>query len=105
MLDREIRRTLAVLRHAEEVTGNIALTCRYFNITRQPYYNWPRRDRAEGPKGLRHRSHRPHTSPRATSTEIVEKIIHSRTNHHFGPTKIRMYLKRYHNVTITDSGV
>jgi hypothetical protein len=26
-------------RHAEEVTGNVALTCRYYGITRQAYYN------------------------------------------------------------------
>jgi hypothetical protein len=33
MLDRHVRHRLAVLRHAEEVTGNVALTCRYFGIS------------------------------------------------------------------------
>ena len=28
LLDREVRRRLAVLRHVEEVTGNVAMTCR-----------------------------------------------------------------------------
>ncbi len=27
--DRQAQHRLAVLRHAEEVTGNVALTCRY----------------------------------------------------------------------------
>jgi hypothetical protein len=36
--DRAVRRRLAVLLHAEEVTGNVAMTCRYFGISRQPYY-------------------------------------------------------------------
>jgi hypothetical protein len=36
--DREVRRRLAVLRHVEEVTGNVAMTCRYFGISRQLYY-------------------------------------------------------------------
>jgi len=36
--DRQVRRKLAVLRHVQEVTGNVALTCRYFGITRQAYY-------------------------------------------------------------------
>jgi hypothetical protein len=40
---------LAVLRHAEEVTGNVAMTCRYFGISRQLYYTWLRRYRDEGP--------------------------------------------------------
>jgi hypothetical protein len=28
---------LAIIRHAQEVTGNVSLTCRY-GITRQAYY-------------------------------------------------------------------
>ena len=28
-MDRQVRHRLAVLRHAEEVTGNVAMTCRY----------------------------------------------------------------------------
>lgn len=30
LLDRQVRRRLAVLRHVEEVTGNVAMTCRYY---------------------------------------------------------------------------
>jgi hypothetical protein len=37
-LDREARRRLAMPRHVEEVTGNVAMTCRYFGISRQAYY-------------------------------------------------------------------
>ncbi|GAA2638908.1 hypothetical protein SMC26_40660 [Actinomadura fulvescens] len=37
-LDREAKRRLAVIRHVEEVTGNVAMTCRYFGISRQAYY-------------------------------------------------------------------
>jgi hypothetical protein len=28
LMDRHVRHRLAVLRHAEEVTGNVAMTCR-----------------------------------------------------------------------------
>jgi hypothetical protein len=31
---RKIRHRLAMIRHAEEVTGNVALTCRYYGISR-----------------------------------------------------------------------
>ncbi|WP_436501734.1 helix-turn-helix domain-containing protein [Actinokineospora sp. HUAS TT18] len=93
-LDRQARHRLAVLRHVEEVTGNAAMTCRYFGITRQTYYNWLRRYEAEGTDGLRDRSKRPRTSPNATRAEVVEKIIHLRKSYHFGPEKIAMYLKR-----------
>jgi transposase InsO family protein len=103
--DKNAARRLAILRHAEEVTGNVALTCRYYGITRQAFYQWRRRYEAGGLEALRDRSRRPHTCPHETSTEIVGKIIYLRQNYHFGPTKIARYLKRYHDVQISDSGV
>jgi transposase-like protein len=61
--DRQVRRRLAVLRHAEEVTGNVAQTCRYYGISRQCYYTWLRRFDTEGPEGLRDRSPHGHAGP------------------------------------------
>jgi hypothetical protein len=34
----DAKRRLAILRHAEEITGNVALTCRYDGISRQVFY-------------------------------------------------------------------
>ncbi len=42
-LARTAKRRLAILRHAEEITGNVALTCRYYGISRQCFYTWRRR--------------------------------------------------------------
>ena len=102
---RKIRHRLAVLRHAEEISGNVAATCRYYGISRPTFYKW--RDRYEqlGPDGLRDRSSRPHHSPTATKAEVVERIVHLRQSYHFGPARIAMYLKRYHDVEISSSGV
>ncbi|MCM3808834.1 IS481 family transposase [Streptomyces sp. DR7-3] len=104
-LDREAKRRLAVIRHVEEVTGNVAMSCRYFGFSRQAYYTWYRRYQAEGVEGLRTRSKAPKKSPNATRVEVVGKIIYLRQNYHFGPEKIAMYLKRYHDITISKSGV
>jgi transposase-like protein len=70
-LARMAKRRLAILRHAEEITGNVSLTCRYYGISRQCFYTWRRRYDAHGLDGLRDRSHRPQTSPSATRTEVV----------------------------------
>jgi transposase len=72
-LDREAKRRLAVIRHVEEVSRNMALSCRYFGVSRQAYYTWSRRYQADGVDGLRARSRRPKTSPGATHVEIVGK--------------------------------
>jgi len=104
-LARMAKRRLAILRHAGEVTGNVSLTCRYDGISRQCFYTWRRRYDAHGLDGLRDRSHRPQLSPNATRTEVVGKITYLRQHDHFGPTKIATYLKRYHDIQISHSGV
>jgi transposase len=104
-LERRAQRKLAVLRHVEEVSGNVAATCRYYGISRQCDYGWLRRYQADGVEGLKDRSSRPHASPKATQAEVVEKILWLRKHYHFGPEKIAMYLVRYHDVTISTSGV
>jgi transposase len=102
---RLVRHRLAILRHAEEVTGNVSATCRYYAISRQCFYKWRNRYDEYGEAGLRDRSSRPHHSPNETDTEVVGKIMYLRQNYHFGPHKIAMYLKRYHDITISPSGV
>jgi transposase len=105
LLPREVRRRLAIIQHAEEVTGNVAMTCRYYGISRTVYYRWLRRYREQGVDGLRDLSRRPRHSPNATHVDVVGKILHLRQNYHFGPGKIAMYLKRYHDVEVSQSGV
>jgi hypothetical protein len=46
-LPREVKRRLAIIRHVEQVTGNVALTCQYFGISRQCSYSWYRRYQAD----------------------------------------------------------
>ena len=104
-LERGARRRLAVIRHAQEVSGNVAKTCRYYGISRNLYYKWYRRYETDGVAGLRDRSRRPLNSPRATELEVVGKILYLRQNYHFGPQKIAMYLARYHDIEISTSGV
>ncbi len=109
MTERELSRIaahrLAVLRHATEVSGDVSKTYRYYGITRQSFYKWQRRYAQLGEAGLRDRSSRPHRSPRATREEVVGKIVYLRQTYHFGPLKIAMYLRRYHDLTLSQSGI
>ena len=109
MTERELARQaahrLAIIRHSEEVTGNVAMTCRYYGISRHTFYFWLRRYQELGEAGLRDRSKRPHSCPHETHPEVVGKIVHLRQNYHFGPARISMYLKRYHDIDVSTSGV
>jgi transposase-like protein len=40
---RLVKHRLTVLDHAEEMTGNVAQTCRYYGISRTSHYKWYRR--------------------------------------------------------------
>jgi transposase len=104
-LARRARHRLAVLCHAEELSGNIAATCRYYGSSRQCFYTWRRRYEAEGLEGLKDRSSAPHHTPHATTGDVVEEILWLRRQYHFGPANIAMYLQRYHDVAISTSGV
>lgn len=53
---------------------------------------------------MRDTSSRPRSSPNATKTEVVGKIIYPRQHYHFGPHRIAMYLKRCHDIQISPSG-
>jgi transposase-like protein len=101
---RMAKRRLAILRHAEEITGNVALTCRYYGISRQVFYKWHQRYDQHGLDGLRDRSHSPRVCPNQTRTEVVGKIIYLRQTYHFGPARIAMYRRSYHDIQISHSG-
>ena len=65
-LDRGGGQRLAIIRHAQEVTGNVSKTCRYYGITRQAYYKWLRRYEEHGvggPAGPRDGPRRARTRP------------------------------------------
>jgi len=102
---RNQKRRLGIIRHVEEITHNVARTCRYFGISRTAFYRWYKRYQRYGEEGLKDHSRRPLHSPRATRTEIVAKIVYLRQHYHFGPWKIKMYLQRYHDITVSSSGV
>jgi len=76
--DRQVQHRLAWFRHATEVSGSVAKTYRYYGISRTRYYRWYSRYRELGEAGLRDHSRRPHSSPRATPWEIVDKVFYLR---------------------------
>ncbi|MEV6894770.1 helix-turn-helix domain-containing protein [Kribbella sp. NPDC051137] len=104
-LVRRAKHKLAVLLHVDEVSGNVPATCRYFGITRTCFYKWRKRYEAESFEGLNDPSSVPHRSPNATGAKVIAKILWLRPQFHVEPQKIAMYLKRYHEITISPSRV
>ena len=63
---RLVRHRLAILRYAEEVSGNVGGTCRYYGISRQCFHKWRNCYDELREEGLRDRSSRP-TPSRSSS--------------------------------------
>jgi transposase len=104
-LVRMAKRRLAILRHAEEITGNVALTCRYYGISRQCFYTWRRRYDQHGLDGLRDRSSRPRpvpTPPAPRSSARSSTCASTTTSARPGS---RCTSKRYHDIQLSPSGV
>ena len=65
---------MAILRHAEEVTGNVSATCRYCGISRPTFDKWLQRYEELGEDGLRDGSSRPLHRPGATRTRDIVHV-------------------------------
>ena len=56
--------------------------------------------RGPGPQEAIARSH-----PNQTPAEVVEKVLYLRQKYHLGPIRIVWYMRRYHDIRISDAGV
>jgi hypothetical protein len=72
-LARGAARRLAIIRHAQEVSGNVSLTCRYYGVSRQVFYKWLRRYEEQGVEGLRDRLWRWPDVPRWFAARYKDK--------------------------------
>lgn len=89
-----LERTRFVL-EAERGEWPIAELCRRYGISRKTGYYWIRRYKEEGLAGLEARSRRPKTSPQATDSEVVSKIVEMRrARPKWGARKILRILSR-----------
>jgi transposase InsO family protein len=102
--ERDVRRKLTVLKHAEE-TGNVSKTCRYFGISREAYYKWKRAYELHGETGLVNKKPCPENPKLRTPPEIEEMVLHLRRTYHLGQLRISWFLHRYHGIKISPGGV
>jgi len=88
-----------------EALGSATKACQELGIPRRTFYHWKRRYRLEGESGLANRRPGPKNHPWSTPPEVVEKIVHLRSQYHLGPQRITWYLERYHGIELSCSTV
>jgi len=100
----DIQRKLKVFKYAQEI-GNVAKACRYYGISRETYYEWQRRYKKDGERGLINSKPCPQNPKLRVPAAIEEQILYLRQNYHFGADRIAWYLARYHDIKISPAGV
>ena len=93
--ERDIRRKLRIIKHAEEI-GNVSKACRYFGISRSTYYVWKQRCAQLGEVGLINSKPCPENPTLRVAIEVEEKVLYLRKTYHLGPQRIFWYIQRYH---------
>ena len=73
---------LGIIRHALDVSKNVAKTCRRYGISKQSYYNWYARYLEFGKEGLKDRSRRPKSiktlkADNKSNIKAVFEVLHS----------------------------
>jgi len=68
--------------------------CLEYGVSRPTGYKWVERFKLLGLPGLQERTRRPHSSPIATSGEMVMRVLELRAAHGWGPKKIHKLLSK-----------
>lgn len=103
-VQRDVSKKLRVFEYAKE-TGNVAKVCSHFGISWDTYYRWQRNYRSRGEEGLVDSKPRPQNLPFRTPIHVENKILHLRRVYYLVQQRISWYLKRYHSIKMSPSGV
>lgn len=98
-----VRLMLVVIELAKEL--GVTKVCKEYNVPRSTFYRWKKRYEQEGRSGLYKKKPIPHSHPRKTPVEVIEKIVELRKEYQIGALRITYYLERYHGIKISESTV
>lgn len=97
------QRKLLVLKHAKEFGVNKFL--KDFKIPKSTYYKWKKAFDKDGPDGLLRKHPVAFTHPRKIKQEIINKILLLRKEHQMGSWRIKWYLERYEDISVSESTI
>ena len=100
-----LRNKLFILDFISKSNQSVRKECEEFGVTRNSYYNWLRRFKAEGKEGLKRKKPVAYSHPNKIKQTVIDKILELRKEYHLGSIRITWYLERYHGIKISESSV
>jgi len=99
----QFKRKIAALRLGNELGHKCA--CEVFKISKSSYYNWKRKYDQDGEEGLLRQRRDPASYWNSSSQEVIGLILKLRDEYKLGSWRIKWYLERYHDISISESTV
>jgi len=76
-----------------------------FGISKSTFYSWKKKFDRYGKKGLTRKKRKPESFVNRINSDTVKLILKLREEHKLGTWRIKWYLERYHDITISESSV
>jgi len=99
----QFKRKIAALRLGKELGHKCA--CEVFKISKSSYYNWKRKYDQDGEEGLLRQRRDPASYWNSSSQEVIDLILKLQDEYKLGSWRIKWYLERYHDISISESTV
>ncbi|HEY9300128.1 MAG TPA: helix-turn-helix domain-containing protein, partial [Phormidium sp.] len=76
-----------------------------FNVPKATYYKWKKIYDKDGEDGLLKKHPVAYNHPNRLKEEVIEKLLSLRKEYGLGSWRIKWYLERYHDISISESSV
>jgi transposase InsO family protein len=100
----KLRKKLMTLEYARR-SGSVAKALKEFNVPKATYYKWKKIYDKDGEDGLLKKHPVAYNHPNKIKEEVVEKVLQLRKEYQLGSWRIKWYLERYHDISISESSV
>lgn len=97
------RKKIRVLKLAEDIGNKEA--CEIFGVTKTTFHNWKNKYHKYGEEGLLRQKRSTDTYWNSTPQATVDLILKLRKEHQLGTWRIKWYLERYHDISVSESTV
>jgi transposase len=100
----QFQRKLFILQYAKEF-DSVTKTLQLFKIPKSTFFKWKKAFDKDGADGLLRKHPVAYNHPSKIKEDVIEKVLHLRKEYQLGSWRIKWYLERYHDITVSESSV
>jgi transposase len=98
------QRKLFILQYAKEF-NSVTKTLHQFKIPKSTFFKWKKAFDKDGADGLLRKHPVAYKHPGKIKEDVIDKVLFLRKAYQLGSWRIKWYLERYHDISISESSV